>query len=252
MSKIKSLKKCQYCGQEKELCQAHIVPRSFYHKYKAIKYLSINSKTGKAKQKQSGIWDDTILCSTCDNILGKYDTEAFNILLSDLSSHNILYSNEDWKLYLVDNNSYDYNKLRYFFISMLWRASISSTPEFKQINLGPYEEIALKILKNEIPDDEELFKVVVFKEQPNKAFCDVHFCVPFKIATKIAYRFFYSGYTFEIIPSLKNARWDSVPADERLYFNKNQLPIFELPEVYETKISYINKMKEKMGMILNH
>ena len=43
---------------------------------------------------------------------------------------------------------FDYTLFRKFFISVLWRASISQLEEYSNIDLGPYENIALNILKN--------------------------------------------------------------------------------------------------------
>lgn len=51
---------------------------------------------------------------------------------------------------------------RKFFISVLWRASISKAEDFSNINLGPYEDIALKILESDIEKD-NLFKILIFK-----------------------------------------------------------------------------------------
>ena len=63
--------------------------------------------------------------------------------------------------------------LETFFISVLWRASILKTQDFSNINLGQYEDIALKILKGEIEKD-NLFKILIFKFPRNMDNTIVH------------------------------------------------------------------------------
>ena len=47
--------------------------------------------------------------------------------------------------YIVDN--FEYSKLKLFFISMVWRASVSSHKYFNRISLGEFEDIACRILE---------------------------------------------------------------------------------------------------------
>ena len=45
---------CKFCGGEKELIKAHIIPRNFYINYKQDKYRSVDLNTGKWEQRQCG------------------------------------------------------------------------------------------------------------------------------------------------------------------------------------------------------
>ena len=65
---------CKFCGQEKKLIKAHIIPKNFYLDYKKEQYMSVDSLSGKFKIQQNGAYDKNILCSDCDGkILGKFD-----------------------------------------------------------------------------------------------------------------------------------------------------------------------------------
>lgn len=46
----------------------------------------------------------------------------------------------DNAIYYLTSKDYNYEYLRKFFISILWRASISSLPDFRDIQLGQYEQ----------------------------------------------------------------------------------------------------------------
>ena len=41
---------CKFCGQEKQLIKAHIIPRHFYLNYENETFAAINAKTGDWKQ----------------------------------------------------------------------------------------------------------------------------------------------------------------------------------------------------------
>ncbi len=85
------MKKCKFCGQEKKLIDAHIIPKNFYLMRKKDRYLCINSKTCKYIIQQKGGYDSNILCGDCDNhILGEFDKEGYRILLGDFSKYKYM------------------------------------------------------------------------------------------------------------------------------------------------------------------
>ena len=75
-----SIGTCKFCGQEKKLIDAHIVPKSFYLGLKEKdKYLSINSRTAKYTIQQKGGYDKNILCETCDSKVGCGKSQIYRI-----------------------------------------------------------------------------------------------------------------------------------------------------------------------------
>lgn len=154
---------CKFCGQEKKLIDAHIIPKNFYVERKKDRYLCINSRTCNYTIQQKGGYDSNILCADCDNhILGEFDKEGYRILFGDFSKYKYMQLHPQYKIYQLDNTEFDYGKLRKFFISILWRASISKLEEWSNINLGGYEKKAFEILKGKREYD-ELFKILIYK-----------------------------------------------------------------------------------------
>jgi len=235
---------CRYCKVKKDLCGAHIIPKKFYFDYTNAKYKSVNSENGNWKQSQNGAWDDSILCPDCDGILNNFDREGYRVLLQDLSDYKKTISSTR-STYLLNKESYDYVKLRCFFISMLWRASISQKSEFNQIKLGPYEDIALKIIKNEI-EEKQLFKIIIFREPDNKEFNKVIFAVQSKFANKICYYFYFAQFKVCIIPSIRGIRWKSKALDDRSFFNDEELLIIEDESAYEDKLKTLASVKQNI------
>lgn len=235
-------KTCRYCGKKVKLCRAHIIPKHFYKNYKNEKYLIVDTKDFSWKQAQNGAWDNSILCAECDSKLAKFDNEGYKILFEKLqNSRKDL--GEGQIAYLYSNNDYDFNALRFFFISILWRASISHLEAFSQVSLGIYEEKALNILKGEDIND-DLFKVLVFKEPDNQKYSNVVFVKKSKFEKNIAYTFYFSQFQITIIPKV-NALGTFSKVYSSFFLNKKEFVILENHKIYNHKIDSMNKLLKK-------
>ena len=233
-------KQCKYCNKTKKLCNAHIVPRNFYLNYKTIKYRSINDK-GKYKIWQCGEVDKNILCSDCDNLLGKYDNEVQKLLLQDIEKY-LIFRDQNFALYEIESSHYNYEYIRLFFISLIWRASISNLDEFKYISIGKYENIASDILQGKIKDNNDLFKTIILKEPKNKIFNKLYYCIDFNFKDIIAYKFFCGEFMFIIIPDIKNSTYQFNSKEWlELFVNDKKFKILEHEEIYNTKISILHQ-----------
>lgn len=52
---------CKFCGKEKQLIRAHIIPRHFHLNYENETYVAINAQTGNWKQCKTVTYDKNIL-----------------------------------------------------------------------------------------------------------------------------------------------------------------------------------------------
>lgn len=156
--------KCHLCLQKKKLIKAHIIPESFFLPLrdgkKAPKILS-NIEGEHPRRSLIGIYDTSILCSGCDNVISDWDNYAQDLLLKKFSENLSVYNGTRKVAYKIDK--FDYKKLKLFFISVLWRASISRQSFFKRIKLGPYESLARKMILEKNPGSSEDFAVIVAK-----------------------------------------------------------------------------------------
>jgi hypothetical protein len=114
-----TMQACKYCGRLKTLVKSHIIPRSL---------CDINS---------FGICDDELFCKACEDKFMIYDAYAFKILNEQGSCRKILHGGHGQVLGAY-YESYDYNKLKLFFMSVLLRAGLSSIFFFKHVKIGPY------------------------------------------------------------------------------------------------------------------
>lgn len=222
---------CKFCRQEKKLIKAHIIPRNFYLARKNDKYICINSKTGEYTYQQQGGYDSNILCGDCDNnILGEFDKEGYRVLFGDFNKYQYVQIHPKYKIYQLDNSNFDYTKLRKFFISILWRASISQLEEWSNINLGGYERKALNILKGkrEYP---ELFKILIYKNSLTEDINQEVLIAKGKTSKYKKYVIQMAGYHIEVMVDSTRITNQYKLQYETYFLNPTYVYIIETPEV---------------------
>ena len=132
---------CKLTGLPGPPVKSHIIPRAFYPRLddgEAMIILS-GSKDHRPVKNRIGVYDETILTSFGEKILQKYDDYGIKFLQNKKNFRDI----RDKKGILFQySKDFDYNFLKLFFISVLWRASITPRPEFSRISLGSLNEIS--------------------------------------------------------------------------------------------------------------
>ncbi len=153
---------CRLCMKNEKLIKAHIIPKSLFAQNNYL----ISDSSNFIKQRPRGACDDEILCEKCDNvILGDLDTYAKEVLIDRKGVtmypiRNPESENQALNLYrLCDKSGYD--KLNRFFISVLWRASISSKNDFINFSLGFHENTAKMAILNPEYDCSDIFSVAI-------------------------------------------------------------------------------------------
>lgn len=169
--------KCKFCGNETTLIKAHIIPASLFRRLQISKQ-SLEMLTNRAgeynKRTPIGVYDKTIVCSRCESIWQEWDNYAQQLLAEKPLDSQARYHNHKKVGYIVDN--YEYKKLKLFFISMVWRASVSSQPFFSKVSLGHFEDIAKEHIANNEPGDSDVFSVTLakFDHPQGKLILDPH------------------------------------------------------------------------------
>jgi hypothetical protein len=143
---------CKLCGEDRKLIKAHIIPEGFFRPLRlGSTVLEMHSNTNGALPKKSpiGIYDKNILCEKCDKYIGLWDDYAHKLLIQNFSENFAVYEGSTKAAYKI--NVYDYEKLILFFLSILWRATISSQPFYKRIEIGAHEHILKEMIINGDP-----------------------------------------------------------------------------------------------------
>lgn len=165
---------CRLCGNYAKLIKAHILPKGFYspiwdygdpgkpQRERVPIVLSLGELGKRPTQAQSGLWDRRILCARCDgDAFGPLDKYATNILIKN-SSWSSSADDEQGKPILQIVESYDYKKLKLFYMSVLWRSAVTSHPFFREVKLEPWEQPLREALIAGEPGSQEFFSVNPF------------------------------------------------------------------------------------------
>jgi len=136
---------CRLCGKSKVLRHSHILPEFFFSSvYDDLHRTVLVSSSEKEKFIQKGI-REYLLCQECETKLSRYEGYAKRVIkrIPDFaldSSSAFIYS-ADIK----------YKQFKLFQLSILWRASVSKSQMFVNINLGRHEEKIREMLDQENP-----------------------------------------------------------------------------------------------------
>ena len=226
---------CKFCGQEKKLIKAHIIPRNFYLDYKSEKYVGVNSQTGEFVLQQCGSYDKNILCEDCDSkILRIFEEEGYRVLLKEIFNHP--FSIEPYQtIYHMQTGEFNYQLLRKFFITILWRASVSNLEECKNINLGPYEKKALEILKGQKEYD-NLFKILIYKSPEGRDFNKLVFIGKAFYKKTMAYIINMASYFVYVIVNYKNCDIKIKQLYTPYFLNEDHLYVIESEYIHQQRL----------------
>ncbi len=153
---------CRLCNRDRKLIKAHVIPEAFFRSLRSggkAPEIHTNTKGAYPKRAPIGVYDRTILCGECDGCFSPWDDHAQQVLIRDFSEALPLYDESRKVAYRIQR--FNYNLLKLFFLSLLWRASVSNHKFYRRISVGPYEEILRGMLLTEDPGTAEKFAVTL-------------------------------------------------------------------------------------------
>lgn len=129
------------------MCKSHIIPEFIYaslydSNHRFIEVTDVSA--GKVTRGQKGYWE-RLLCASCEARISRHERHARRLFTDPLPPHV-----RPSKM-MRHHPRIEYRRLKLFFLSILWRASESSHPVFKHVNLGPHAEHLRTILLTENP-----------------------------------------------------------------------------------------------------
>jgi hypothetical protein len=162
-----------YGCENTELIEAHIFPRGFARDMMGDHKHNVLVSKDTFRVIQHGVYDKNLLCAVCDGALGDLDKYALDVCRRFPREHRVL---DDF--YFMPN--VDGARFARFILAVLWRASISTRPEFVLTALGPYEGIAGEVVFGARPlTDIPAYALIVSRFNPtNKFDLEQHYTTP--------------------------------------------------------------------------
>ena len=162
---------CRLCTLDKELRNSHIIPESLFKplyddKHRAVHLKDFEGKNRykKLKPLQKGI-REKLLCHDCERLLNDRYEKYFKKLWFDKKAlPEIMPASGSITL-----SGLDYRKFKLFHLSILFRASVSTLSEFKQVSLGKHEEILRRAILNDLDIPENMYVLLCHAITKNKS-----------------------------------------------------------------------------------
>ena len=157
---------CKLTGTYGKGVKAHIVPKSFYMiepQKDGVSKIMSNSPGVKPKKSPQGIYDTEIVTAEGEEYFKVYDDYAYRVLFEPgiLIEKNI----EGCKYWVAE---FDYEKLKIFILSVLWRASVSNQVTNKSIALGIHENRIRNIILTGQLENDWQYPVVISRWYSDK------------------------------------------------------------------------------------
>lgn len=139
--------------------KSHVIPRSVMMAHADQQDIPrlIGSGGGHPKRLRTGVYDETILCHECEKVFGPWDDYGKRFLLDMPASSHFLGTDAEYSQ--VDG--IDYDRLKLFFVSVLWRASVSTHPFYSRVRLGPHEARIRAMLLTRSPGSADDYSVLL-------------------------------------------------------------------------------------------
>lgn len=163
---------CQLCLKDKILIKkSHIIPNFLYKGLFDEKHKIINVNLNNLNVKsflQTGFNDSDILCADCDNVLiSKHERYASNTIFGNHENLDIeTFAGNAILVPYIRFKNLDYNSIKLFFLSILWKSHISKNTFFKEVDLGAkYSEQLRQMILNNNAGREDNFEVVLIRPE---------------------------------------------------------------------------------------
>lgn len=143
---------CKLCLNPAKLCKSHIIPEFWYtaiydekHRVVVVNPKDISDQGYAQKGVRS-----KLLCRDCESLLNIRYEKPFKAYWYDGDVLAPFHAGQDEKVLTGIN----YSSFKLFHLSVLFRASVSDHPNYREVDLGPHEDVIRQMLLDQDPGEE--------------------------------------------------------------------------------------------------
>lgn len=179
--------KCAFCGTQSPLVKSHIIPEGLYwglHDGETPSPVIASPHDGEFQvRRPNGIWD-RFLCDAHEKQFNDWDTHAVEVLRNG----NHLAVSGGWQY-----SAFEFDKLKLFFMSLLWRAHATNDKFFERVNLGPHADRLKRLIESKCPGRPFDYAIILWRsDEPIAKAVIAPFCERYEGAWFV--RFYLPGY----------------------------------------------------------
>jgi hypothetical protein len=156
---------CKLCGDDRPLVRAHIIPESMYpfeSESREPLIMVPSAPDVHPGRTRRGVYDRELVCGPCEAEFSPWDDYANRLLRKEPGEHDYTYVDGEPQVYII--RTYDYAKLKLFFVSLLWRVSESNQSFCEHVSIGPKHTARLRqMIRNGEPGEPEEYSVFLVR-----------------------------------------------------------------------------------------
>lgn len=163
---------CRLTGVEGNLIKCHLYPKSFYKNSVDGGELRVFDGSARTpfKRSQTGLYDEGLVIAETEAWFQELDDYAFNFLkpyeamdASSVRANRTLVDPQTKELHALRFDEFDFNKLTFFILSVLWRFAASTRDEADGAKLGPHFDYLHEALRLRDLSKGRQFKICISK-----------------------------------------------------------------------------------------
>lgn len=190
---------CKFCSKDKRTINCHIIPHALYKpllKSGEIPKIYTNTEGVYPKKSPIGVYDEEIVCADCEKYFNDCDAYAADFFLHESHEEHVIKSRDGIAAIIVED--FDYSLLKLFGVSLLWRASASTHPFFKRVQIGPHDEIIKRMIRDQSPGGEDDYSIILSRFNMRDKASIIQDPFRTKYDGLNFYRFYFNSYCMEI------------------------------------------------------
>ena len=196
---------CALCLQVDKLSDSHIIPNAYFRDMKkrsSGKLIAMDTAPNTPIKSSQDSLSQHLLCEACEIHFSKWETPWIHKLRKTAK----LFTKDVGS---VDVASFDYQTLRSFLLSIIWRAAVCSRPEFSHVRFPPdvLEGLRLNLLAGTAPEETVIGNRVRRLVDPTGELdigvIDKFVFTPIQLSTGglQGYQLFFGGYIVDFLTS---------------------------------------------------
>lgn len=159
------MENCRLCGKPQEkFPKSHIIPEFMYKHIKNAKSQIFGMRMpygSRLKPIPTGIYEKPLLCNECEQKISAWESYAEKILNGSTHFQMPIVKRTTHPL-IQSVKNIDYTKFKLFLLSIVWRASVTNQPFFREVELGKeHENNIAKMLLNDDPGQDDQYPVTL-------------------------------------------------------------------------------------------
>ncbi len=161
---------CRLCLKSAELRKSHVLPEFLYQplydqKHRFTSITLDGSEFPRTRLEQKG-YREKLLCQACETQISKYEDYAARNYFSEPTRVCLTLPELRGRSYGFQYSNLNYDQLKLFQLSILWRVSIASIPAFSHISLGAaHDERIRDFLARGIAPDPNAYPCFITEDQ---------------------------------------------------------------------------------------